>query len=411
MSEFKKENLENIKSIFEAKTGVELPKRKVLRRSAKIAIALAAVIACLSITAFAGMQFSSLDGDELAISAVYEGYGVVAIKVENRSDKLLEFDEKFYLRRWSGDTVQVDISAVRFENTAFAPGSAGVMLIDLSDACDVAALEQPLEGNDYYYFLLTNNSFAFGQDWMCGVDFAPNSASETDVIEPVEQADIVPSSSAESIAQIEESLRPYFEKVSMDIMLRRQQAYEYIEAYTALLEKFEGDVVRSVSPCLPGNRIDLTQPILTVAAPDEYADRTFHRWTGVDADYRIITTDGEYAYVVDAVLQAGEYNTTVPMLFVVSYERAAIRDDAYAFIHGRLITFAELEQYKVFEGEGKVSYEISSLIYDDSAEYVRAVDAQDGKTDFDENAVSEFEEMREYYLKNLPSLIGYRTVE
>ncbi|MBR6521377.1 MAG: hypothetical protein IKT47_01780, partial [Oscillospiraceae bacterium] len=211
MSEFKKENLENIKSIFEAKTGVELPKRKVLRRSAKIAIALAAVIACLSITAFAGMQFSSLDGDELAISAVYEGYGVVAIKVENRSDKLLEFDEKFYLRRWSGDTVQVDISAVRFENTAFAPGSAGVMLIDLSDACDVAALELPLEGNDHYYFLLTNNGFAFGQDWMCGVDFAPNSASETDVIEPVEQADIVPSSSAESIAQIEESLRPYFE--------------------------------------------------------------------------------------------------------------------------------------------------------------------------------------------------------
>ncbi|MBO7738881.1 MAG: hypothetical protein J6S18_00780, partial [Oscillospiraceae bacterium] len=186
MSEFKKENLENIKSIFEEKTGVELPRRKSLRRSAKIAIALAAVVACLSITAFAGVQFSSLEGDELALGANYEGDGVVAISVQNNSDKLLEFDEKFYLRRWSGDTVAVDMSAVRFENTAFAPNSSGVMRIDLSNACDVAELEQPLAAGDHYYFLLTNNGFAFGQDWMCSVDFAPRAEKDPTYIEPIE---------------------------------------------------------------------------------------------------------------------------------------------------------------------------------------------------------------------------------
>ena len=205
MSELKKENLENIKSIFEAKTGVELPKSRTVRRSARVAIVLAAVIACLSITAFAGMQFSSLDGDELALDAVYEGEGVVAISVENRSDKLLEFDEKFYLRRWSGDTVQVNMEEVRFENTVFAPGSSGIMRIDLSDACDVAALEQSLEGNDHYYFLLTNNGFAFGQDWMCSVDFAPDGEKEhADIeVEVIEQADIAPSSSAERMSVVD----------------------------------------------------------------------------------------------------------------------------------------------------------------------------------------------------------------
>lgn len=407
MSEFKKENLENIKSIFEEKTGVELPRRKSLRRSAKIAIALAAVVACLSITAFAGVQFSSLEGDELALGANYEGDGVVAISVQNNSDKLLEFDEKFYLRRWSGDTVAVDMSAVRFENTAFAPNSSGVMRIDLSDACDVAELERPLAAGDHYYFLLTNNGFAFGQDWMCSVDFAPRAEKDPIDVEPIEQADIAPSSSEDGRAQIEESLRPYFENVSMDIIMRRQQAYEYIEAYTALLDSFEGEVVESVSPCLPGNRLDLTQPLLTVAAPDEYAHRTFHRWTGVDADYRIIATDGEYAYAVDAVL----HNLSVPALFILSYEREQIKDDSYAFIHGRLITFAELEAYKVFGGEGKVSYEISRLIYDDPAEYLRAVDEQDGKTDFDETAFAEFAEIREYYLEHIGELISYKIVE
>ncbi len=411
MSEFKKENLENIKSIFEAETGVELPGRRRIRRTAKIALVLAAVIACLSITAFAGKQFSSLEEDDLSLSGVYEGGGVVAINVENRSDKLLEFEEKFYLRRWSGDTVTVDMSAVRFENTVFRPGEKGTMRIDLSAACDVAALEQPLAGNDHYYFLLTNNGFAFGQDWMCSVDFCPEAEKEPPAEEPLEEGDIAPSSSENGRAEIEDSLRPYFENVSLDIILRRQQAYEYIDAYTAMLDSFEGEVVSSVSPCLPGNRLDITQPLLTVEAPEQYAHNTFHRWTSVDADYRIIATESEYAYVVDVVLSADEYNLSVPALFILSYETEQASGDAYAFIHGRLLTFEELEPYKVFEGEGKVSYEISALIYDDPAEYLRAVDGQDGKTDLGESAEAEFEEIRAYYMEHLSELMSYKTVE
>lgn len=410
MSEFKKENLENIKGIFEQRTGVSLPKRRRIRRPVKLALVLAAVLLCLSITAFAGMQFSVLEGDDLALNGVYEGEGIVAITVENRSDKLLEFEEKFYLNRWLGSSVAVDMEAVRFENTTFAPKSKGVMRIDLSDACDVSMLEQPLAAGDHYYFLLTNNGFAFGQDWMCGIDFAPRAEENTEFVLP-DDLYTEPSSSEAGRQEVEASLRFYFENVSLDIIQRRQQAYEYIDAYTELLAEFEGEVIASVSPCLPGNRIDITKPLFSVNTPEQYAKATFNRWSGVDADYRFVATEAEYAYIVDAVLDAGNYTLTTPMLFILSYERERISDDAYAFIHGRLITFAELEQYKVFEDEGKVSYEVSALIYDDPAAYVRAIDEQDGDTDLDEAAAEEFVAMREYYLENLGELIYYRQPE
>lgn len=411
MSEFKKENLENIKSIFEEKTGVSLPGRSRIRRPVKIAVVLAAVLVCLSISAFAGLRFSLLEGDDLALGGVYEGEGVVAITVENRSDKPLEFEEKFYLRRWSGDTVKVDMEEVSFENTDIAPRSREVMRIDLSAACDVAALEQPLEAGDHYYFLLTNNGFAFGQDWMCSVDFCPGDESEPNAENLPETLVTEPVGGEKSRESIEESLRPYFENVSLDIMLRRQQAYEYMEAYTALLSEFEGEVVKSVSPCLPGNRLDLTQPLFSVSRPEgEWATGVFHTWTSVDADYRLIAAEDEDAYVVEAVIDTAGGQLSVPMIFILSYEESAAREDAYAFIHGRLLTFGELEPYKVFAGEGKVSYEIGPLLFDDFGEYTRAIAQRDG-VELSESALKDAAELYEYYRENLSELIHYKTVE
>ena len=412
MTEFRKENLENIKNIFEEKTGVELPERRRAHRPVKIALVLAALIACLSVTTFAGVRFSALQGDDLALGAVYEGGGVVAITVENRSDKLLEFEPNFYLRRWKSGAVAVDMEKVKFENLAFEPHSKGIMRIDLSEACDVAALEEPLEYGDWHYFLLTNDRFIFGQDWMCSVNFSDVKSGEPPIEDFPDDHHVAPSSSEESRKNIEESLRPHFENISIGIMERRQQAYDYIAAYTELLESFEGEIVESVSPCLPGNRVDITQPLFSIQPPDIYAESTFNTWTGVDADYRFIATESEYAYVVEAILPAnGGYTETVPMIFILSYEQEAIRDDAYAFIHGRLLTFAELEPYKVYEGEGKVSYEISRLIFDDPAEYVRACDAQDGDSDLSESAVETFADMYEYYTEHLSELACYRSVE
>ena len=83
MSSFSKTNLQNIKDIFEKKTGVELVSRR--RRPIRVSVLMAAVLVCsLTMTAFAVSLFSSLDGDDLSLSATYEGDGLVSIQVENR---------------------------------------------------------------------------------------------------------------------------------------------------------------------------------------------------------------------------------------------------------------------------------------------------------------------------------------
>ena len=72
MSSFSKTNLQNIKDIFEEKTGVELVSRR--RRPIGVSVLVAAVmVCCLTMTAFAVSLFSSLDGDDLSLSPPMRG--------------------------------------------------------------------------------------------------------------------------------------------------------------------------------------------------------------------------------------------------------------------------------------------------------------------------------------------------
>ena len=169
----------------------------------------AMLICCLSTTAFAAGLFSLLSGDDLAISAVYEGNGVVSVWVENRSDKDLHFQSVLKLMQWSASEEIAPLAEknVSFSGTHIPAHSSGTMTIDLSEAYDIAMLETPLAGNDWYYFVLTNNQFAFGQDWMCTVDFAEPSVVPTEYPTPITPAE----ADAKLIEEIMEELRPYFE--------------------------------------------------------------------------------------------------------------------------------------------------------------------------------------------------------
>ena len=226
MNTFRRENLDHIKAIFQEKTGVELTHRRSAGRTVRVIAVAAAVIACCTVTALAANRlFSSLDGDDLALSAVYEGEGIVTIQVENRSDKALQFQETLKLMRWTtGEEVAPVSDGVVFEGTKIEPHSGGVMTIDLSGAYDMEQLEEPLS-DDWYYFVLTNNNFVFGQDWTCSVDFAQTIWTPVDYPEPG-QVD------AAAIQRVEESLRPYFETVTLDTEERRTMNADYVEAYT-----------------------------------------------------------------------------------------------------------------------------------------------------------------------------------
>ena len=73
MDSFNRANLQNIRNIFEKKTGVDLGNGKSFRPFKMVMVTAVMMICCLSTTAFAVSLFSSLSGDDLEISAVSLG--------------------------------------------------------------------------------------------------------------------------------------------------------------------------------------------------------------------------------------------------------------------------------------------------------------------------------------------------
>ncbi|MBQ7360363.1 MAG: M23 family metallopeptidase [Lachnospiraceae bacterium] len=187
MKKFNKQNLEHIKECFEHKTGVNLTDRKFEItgeicgvRSSKLPgpfrfrpVLLAGLAVCLlTFGAFGYAKFSSLASDDVNFQSAYQGEGVVKILVSNESNKTLELQKQIKLMRWStGEEVVGDKDQIDYSDMIVEPGCSQVITIDLSKAYDVAMLEAELAEKDHYYFTLTNNDFAFGQDWMCSVDF------------------------------------------------------------------------------------------------------------------------------------------------------------------------------------------------------------------------------------------------
>ena len=240
MSSFSKTNLQNIKDIFEEKTGVELASR---RRLIGASVLMAAVmVCCLTMTAFAASLFSSLDGDDLSLSATYEGNGLVSIQIENRSNKNLSFQPQLRLMQWSTaeEIVPTSGKAV-FSGTEFRAHTSGVMTVDLSQAYNMDVLEQPLT-DDHYYLVLTNNNFVFGQDWMCSVSFAEPIKTVVETPPPIPAAE----ADRELAAQIMEELRPYFETYPANIDERREAAGSYLQKCQELLNTLDRDVIPAV---------------------------------------------------------------------------------------------------------------------------------------------------------------------
>ena len=419
MNSFHKENRDHIKAIFQERTGVELTRRRRAGRAVRVAAVAAAVLACCTVTALAANRlFSSLDGDDLALSAVYEGDGIVTVQVENRSGKALHFQKALKLMRWTtGEEIAPASGDVTFTGTEIEPYSSGVMTIDLSGAYDIGALEEPLT-DDWYYFVLTNNNFVFGQDWMCSVDFAETVWTPMEYPEPGQIDGAV-------TEHIEESLRPYFETVTFDVEERRTMNADYVETYMRLFAEFEGNIVPSVSPVLPGNRLSTQSPFLRVGAPapgvvlddsvppEEQELLVDIRWRSSDENGKLLAAQGEYPLVLSANLPSLGYEDAfgdpIPLLYIFTYEKSAISSGQdYAFLYGRLLSFAELEPYQVYEDDQYVCYEVSGLIYSDLGEHMESFASQHaGSIRFDEQVRARVENICAYYRENLPGLFYY----
>lgn len=388
MDSFNRTNLQHIKNIFEEKTGVALNTRpQHRRRPVKAAILVAAALVCsLTMTAFAVSLFSSLSGDDLGLSASYDGNGIVSIQVENRSDKDLCFQPQLKLKQWStGEEVASVSSNILFGRTDFDAHTSGIMTVDISGAYDMDALEQPLT-DDHYYFVLTNNNFVFGQDWMCSVDFA-------DPVEaPVKNtAPAIPAEAdKELVAKVTEELRSYFYHDLTDPAVRNDRANEYWAACQELLASLHCNVVTSVSPMLLVECMD--PPVVfddTVAPDQQYCLVGQNRYALDGYGIPVGATDTERALVLSAYIPQHKGETDggagIPLIYIFTYRADDTKDPANcAFIHGQLLTFEEMEQYKVYQDDQYACYEVTDLFYTDLRQYVESMVSQRSDVYFDE---------------------------
>ena len=360
-------NLNNIKSIFEAETGVRLVKSP--PRLIPTLLVCVLMLCMMTASAFAFDLFNTLKGDDLELSAEYKGNGIVEISIENLSSKPLEFQPQFKLRLWStGEDVTRISDKYRMSGTYVEADSHGLMTIDLSDAYDIVLLEKPLT-DDHYYFCLTNNNFVFGQDWICPVDFAEPVITKT-YLEYVSYPD------DGLTTQVEEELRFYFENLPAWPSLEAQTLYaEYVNAYTSL---FEAQGIYPVSPVKPllgstfvGNNTSPTEKtagFYMSGLPEQasYYESIF------DVDNKLLAGDMEKALVIEAHLPHGSISddfVSVPILYIFIYEKNLCLAENYLFVHGQLMRFGDVEEFLVYEDSEYCAYDLSHLIYSDFETY------------------------------------------
>ncbi len=384
MARFQKQNLRHIKNIFEEKTGVDLnPDHKIERkRPVRMTLVLAAaIVLCLALAAFTQPVFSPLDGDELSLSGTYCGNGIVTVYVENGSDKVLKFQEKVKLMRWAnGEEVESTGGRVTIENAEFPPHSSGTMTVDLSEAYDVRAREEAFHNWEPYYLLLTNQDFLFGQDWICSFSFGEKPETPAEETQPEET--LPPEPVEEDIhAQIEAELRFYFEDAyANQLMAMNEQNFVYMQKVSELLARFDGTIVPPAEPSLIVGRtpedvvFDESYPL---ERQYELVGENYHI---IDGYGRIVAgtnspTGWEHALTLKALVPTkhGEVDggTHIPLIYLFTYEVSAIQaEDAHAFIYGQILSFNEMEPYKVYEDEQYVVYEMTDLFYTDLDAYI-----------------------------------------
>lgn len=406
MRPMNKQNLRNIKCIFEEKTGVDLnPAHRMGRKVPvrKLTLAAAVLICCLALTAFTYPLFSSLDGDELALKGSYLGEGIVSVFVENKSDKVLQFQNKVKLVSWNDGEVEVH-GKVSLENTRFEPHSSGTMTVDLSQAYDIETLETTVPGkpkDSWYYLILTNNSFLFGQDWMCSFHFVEEAPEETVEAEPEPSLGV-----SQTIEDVEEELRFYFEKAYWDEIPAFNEAnFEYQQKIQELLARHGGTFVHSVDPYLLVERPE--DVVYDESFPMDIQYRLVGSGhTSLDAYRRIVGSlfsgeGSDYSYQISAMIPEEEGQTDggqyLPVVYLFVFEAAAAKaEGAYTFISGQIVTFGELEADKVYEDEQFVVYDATDMFYRDLETYTEFFVAEHGLY-YDENIRNRVRNIRDYY--------------
>lgn len=426
MNRFTKNNLRNIRQTFEEKTGVNLNVESRVSPKKTKYLLLAAALCALLLASCARTLFSGLNGDDLSLKGTYLGDGIVSIEVVNRSDKSLEFQKQVKLMGWrNGEVEPLPGGTMRVENTRFPAHSGGTMLVDLSEAYDIKALENGTWGTleeSGYYLILTNHDFLFGHDWMCFFHFS-EPAEEITPTEPETPPEPAP---AQNLDGITDDLKSYFEDTYLDEPPTMTQAhFEYQQKVQELLARTNGTLVHPVDPHVfvqtPREQVfDETLPMdiqYQMVIQQYHSLDAFNRMvgaafsgTGSDQSLQIMAALPEYQGQTDG-------GQCIPVVYLFVYERAALTaENPYAFIYGNIIPFSRMEQDKVYEDDRYVIYDMTDLFYTDLDAYLDDfVSVMKGKVSlyFDEQIRRRVHNVYDYFrdAQTLPGLIENHQAE
>ena len=161
------------------------------------------------------------------------------------------------------------------------------------------------------------------------------------------------------------SLRPYYQNFTPDIFARWTDVFDYVELVQAELAKVDGNIVRA---CDPPIHIDLYNWL--GSTPWSTFDG-YNKLLGID--------DSEYYDMIGVDMPCVQDDGSgsgggwiMPLFYLYQYNKADISSPQdYVFMRGNLLTFEEIEPYKVYEDEEYVIYEMHHLIYRDLETYVK----------------------------------------
>ena len=320
----------------------------------KIVLLAAVLITILCLCAFTYGYFTTLAGDNLILTATYAGEGIVLAHVENQSDRDLKLEPVVRLLYYSDkDPVPTTGQEPIVTGLTIPANSKQTVRIDLRNAYNLKELERTY--NDFILLQLTNKGFAPGQKWTCIVSFR----QETNDYVPqyVTTGDTV---RAEGVIP---SLKAYFENFTPDVFARWADVPNYLELVEQELSQIKGNIIEPVDPWYYWD-LEEFNTLVQSSCFDGY-NKLLGR-TDMEKIKHI-------SLFVPRLLDGERLDGTqeIPLFYFWIFPRANIQSpDDYAFIRGNLLTFREMEDYKVYEDDTYVFYEMHHLVYSDLRNYV-----------------------------------------
>lgn len=342
----------NLRYIQEAETYFDKKTYHISLR--KIAVLAAILIAILSLCAFTYSYFSTLAGDNLILTATYAGDGIILAHVENQSDQDLRLEPVVKLLYYTDkDPVATTGETPVVTGLTIPANSKQTVRIDLRNAYDLNALERTY--NDFILLQLTNKGFKPGQKWNCIVSF--RSEGSDYVPQYVTTGDI---KRAEGVIP---SLKAYFENFTPDVFARWADTTNYLELVEQELSQVQGNIVMPADPYYYWD-LENYHTLVQSSCFDGY-----NKLLGRNDTEKI----KHISLFVPRFLDGKELDGTqeIPIFYFGIFAKSDIQSpEDYAFVRGNLLTFSEMEEYKVFEDDEYVIYEMHHLVYSDLRNYV-----------------------------------------